>query len=74
MRDASDGIEFARHLEEVSGRTIEILSGADEAMAGARGVLGAIPDAAGVVADLGGGSLELVRVGGGRAPTTTVFR
>ncbi len=62
IRDASDGAAFARHLEEVSGREIEILSGADEALAGARGVLGAVPDAAGVVADLGGGSLELVRV------------
>ncbi len=73
MRDASDGAEFARHLEQGSGRTIEILSGADEAMAGARGVLGAIPDAAGVVADLGGGSLELVRVGGGRAADNDSF-
>ena len=62
IRDASDGEAFARYLETVSGQAIEILSGADEALAGARGVLGAIPDAAGIVADLGGGSLELVRV------------
>ena len=73
MRDASDGPAFARHLERVSGRPIEILSGADEAAAGARGVLGAIPDAAGVVADLGGGSLELVRVGSGRAAENDSF-
>jgi len=62
IRDAADGADFARHLERSSGRRIDILSGADEAIAGARGVLGAIPDAAGVVGDLGGGSLELVRV------------
>ena len=73
IRDASDGVEFARHLESVSGRTIEILSGADEALAGARGVLGAIPDAAGVVGDLGGGSLELVRVGERRAAESSSF-
>lgn len=73
IRDASDGAEFARYLERASGRKIEILSGADEALAGARGVLGAIPDAAGVVGDLGGGSLELVRVAGLRAAESDSF-
>ncbi|MCY4229371.1 MAG: exopolyphosphatase [Alphaproteobacteria bacterium] len=73
MRDASDGEAFARHLEQMSGRKIEILSGADEALAGARGVLGAIPDAAGVVADLGGGSLEIVHVGNHRAAESSSF-
>ena len=73
IRDASDGTEFARYLEAASGRPIEVLSGADEAMAGAQGVLGAIPDAAGVVADLGGGSLELVRVGTRRARDSDSF-
>ena len=73
IRDASDGAEFARYLERASGRKIEILSGADEALAGARGVLGAIPDAAGVVGDLGGGSLELVRVAGRRPADSDSF-
>ena len=73
IRDASDGAEFAGHLERVSGRKIDILSGADEALAGARGVLGAIPDAAGVVGDLGGGSLELVRVANMRAADSDSF-
>ena len=73
IRDASDGAEFARHLERVGGRKIDILSGADEALAGARGVLGAIPDAAGVVGDLGGGSLELVRVANMRAADSDSF-
>ncbi len=67
IRDALDGADFARRLEELSGERIEVLSGKDEALAGARGVLGAIPDAAGAVGDLGGGSLELTRVGRGRA-------
>lgn len=73
IRDASDGADFARYLEGASGRKIEILSGADEGLAGARGVLGAIPDATGVVGDLGGGSLELVRVGGQRATDSDSF-
>ncbi|MYE00314.1 MAG: hypothetical protein F4Y03_03405 [Alphaproteobacteria bacterium] len=73
IRDASDGADFASYLEGVSGRKIEILSGADEGLAGARGVLGAIPDAAGLVGDLGGGSLELVRVADRRATDSDSF-
>ena len=43
---------------------MEILTGEQEASAAGFGVLSAIPDADGVVGDLGGGSLELVRVAG----------
>ena len=73
IRDASDGAAFAEYLERSSGLKIDVLSGAEEALAGAQGVLGAIPDAAGVVADLGGGSLELVRVGAGRTTDVDSF-
>ena len=73
IRDASDGGAFAQYLERSSGLKVDVLSGAEEALAGARGVLEAIPDAAGVVADLGGGSLELVRVGNGRTADVDSF-
>ena len=73
IRDASDGAAFAEYLERQSGRKIDILSGAEEALAGAQGVLAAIPDAAGVVGDLGGGSLELVRVANRRAADSDSF-
>lgn len=64
VRDASNGAEF---LESVRALGLEprLLSGEEEALTSASGVLGAFPDAHGVVADLGGGSLELVEVGGG---------
>lgn len=65
VRDASNGhelIETARLL----GLDVELLSGEDEAIGAGMGVLSAIPDADGIVGDLGGGSLELVRVKGGR--------
>jgi exopolyphosphatase/guanosine-5'-triphosphate,3'-diphosphate pyrophosphatase len=44
---------------------VKIIDGAEEARLSAAGVLAGIPDADGVVADLGGGSVELVRVGPG---------
>lgn len=64
VRTASDGPEF---LEQVRGLGLpaELLSGDDEAVAAGYGVISSVPDACGLVADMGGGSLELVRVGGG---------
>jgi exopolyphosphatase/guanosine-5'-triphosphate,3'-diphosphate pyrophosphatase len=41
-----------------------LLSGEEEAAASALGVIGAFPGAKGVVADLGGGSLELIHIDG----------
>jgi exopolyphosphatase / guanosine-5'-triphosphate,3'-diphosphate pyrophosphatase len=49
----------------MSVRWVYRLSGEEEAQASGYGVISAIPDADGVVADLGGGSLELVRVSHG---------
>lgn len=65
VRDASNGREF---LDQVAalGFTPELLSGEQEAKISAEGVLSGIPDAKGIVGDLGGGSLELVRVGDGQ--------
>ncbi len=61
VRDASNGQTLldiaARH-----GLEVELLSGEQEALAAGQGVLSAIPDADGIVGDLGGGSLELIRV------------
>ena len=62
VRDASDGEEFAAEVERQCRVAVEIIDGAEEARLSAAGVLAGIPDADGVVADLGGGSIELVRV------------
>lgn len=64
VRDASNGGELIA-LAKAAGLTVEILSGEQEAEAAGLGVLSGIPDADGIVGDLGGGSLELVRVKGG---------
>jgi exopolyphosphatase/guanosine-5'-triphosphate,3'-diphosphate pyrophosphatase len=61
VRDASNGGELIEAAEKL-GLTVEVLSGVEEATASGMGVLSGIPDADGIVGDLGGGSLELVRV------------
>lgn len=65
-RDAENGAEFLQRVREI-GFEPRLLSGEEEAVASAAGVIAAFPDAHGVVADLGGGSLELVCVEEGRA-------
>lgn len=65
LRDASDGASFVAEAA-THGLAIDLLSGADEGAASGFGVISAIPHADGIVGDLGGGSLELVRVSGGQ--------
>lgn len=62
VRDASDGAAFRVHAEERLGYPIRILEGDEEARYSALGVIAGIPNADGIVGDLGGGSLELVEV------------
>ncbi len=62
VRDAADGPEFVAAVEAIVGGRLRVLSGQEEAFYAAEGVLSAIPEASGLVGDLGGGSLELVRV------------
>ena len=64
VRDAANGAEFAAELRAI-GLKPRVISGEEEALLSAHGVIGAFPDARGIVADLGGGSLELVRVAKG---------
>ena len=67
VRDASNGPEFVEQLRRIMPDVpIRILSGEEEADYAATGVLCGLPDADGLVADIGGGSLELVRLAGGQ--------
>jgi len=63
VRDASDGREFVRDIRR-TGLPCEVLSAEEEARLAGEGVISGIPEAEGLVGDLGGGSLELVRVAG----------
>ncbi len=66
VRDASDGAEFVTEIERI-GLECEVLSATEEARLAGEGVLSGIPNADGIVGDLGGGSLELVDVRAGAA-------
>jgi exopolyphosphatase/guanosine-5'-triphosphate,3'-diphosphate pyrophosphatase len=68
VRDASNGAEFIERATAVGIRP-QVISGGEEARLAALGVISAFPTARGIVADLGGGSLELTPVAGGQAGT-----
>ncbi len=68
VRDASNGGAFVEGLRDrMPGVPIRILTGEQEASLSAAGVLCGIPQANGILADIGGGSLEVVRLSGGHA-------
>jgi exopolyphosphatase/guanosine-5'-triphosphate,3'-diphosphate pyrophosphatase len=64
VREAADGAGFLKRVRDETGLNVRILSGEDEANYAALGVLAGEPEAEGVVGDLGGSSLELVRIAG----------
>ena len=66
VRDAADGADFMRALERRPGIRAHIVSGRDEARFSGYGVICGMPEANGVMGDLGGGSLELVALADGR--------
>ena len=66
VRDASNGASFLKQVAAL-GLKPKLLSGDEEAELSGLGVISGIPRAHGVVADLGGGSLELVGVARGAA-------
>jgi exopolyphosphatase/guanosine-5'-triphosphate,3'-diphosphate pyrophosphatase len=66
VRDAANGPEFTARLEAATpGLKVITLTGEQEARLSAEGVLCGIPAADGILADLGGGSLEVVRLSAG---------
>ena len=65
-RDAANGPDFVRRAEAAWGAPVRVLSGKEEAHFAAQGVIAAIPDADGLAADLGGGSLDMAMVKSGR--------
>ena len=66
VRDAADGADFMRELGRRPGIKPHIVSGQDEARFSGYGVICGMPDASGVMGDLGGGSLELVSLADGK--------
>jgi exopolyphosphatase/guanosine-5'-triphosphate,3'-diphosphate pyrophosphatase len=65
-READNGPEFITQAERILGQNVTVLSGTKEAELAALGVVSGIHAADGFAGDLGGGSLELIDVRGGR--------
>lgn len=72
VRDASNGGDLIAAALAMDLK-VELLAGEEEATASGLGVLSGIPDANGIVGDLGGGSLELVRVVAGTVTDRVSF-
>jgi exopolyphosphatase/guanosine-5'-triphosphate,3'-diphosphate pyrophosphatase len=60
VRDAADGEAFVAEVKRRTGETVRIVSGKEEAQLSGLGVICGMPEADGVMGDLGGGSLELM--------------
>ena len=75
VRDAENGAAFVAGLQaRMPGVPVRILSGEEEAALSAAGLLCGIPSADGILADIGGGSLELVRLDHGQRGAATTLR
>ena len=66
VREAKDGPEFQRQVEQETGLRLHVIDGAEEARLSAQGVLVGWPEAQGIICDIGGNSMELAVLGGGK--------
>jgi len=65
VRNAENGDNFCDAITQRTGHDVTVLSGSEEGLMSAMGVISAVPDLTGVVGDMGGGSVELVAVENG---------
>jgi exopolyphosphatase/guanosine-5'-triphosphate,3'-diphosphate pyrophosphatase len=63
VRDAKNGADFVDAVRDRCNFDVRVIGGEEEARLSALGVISGIPEADGLMGDLGGGSVELVRVG-----------
>ncbi|MFI4935552.1 MAG: Ppx/GppA family phosphatase [Caulobacterales bacterium] len=66
VRDAADGPAFCRRVRAETGLDLRVLRGEEEAQYAAFGVIAGAPASQGLVGDLGGASLELIRLDQGQ--------
>ncbi|AQR61740.1 exopolyphosphatase [Brevundimonas sp. LM2] len=67
VREAEDGPDFCGRVAAETGLQVRVLTGEEEAHYSALGVMAGNPRAQGLAADMGGSSLELIRIGNGKA-------
>ncbi len=66
VRDAANQAPFIKRVKELCGASVQIISAEEEAHYSASGVISAFSSPHGLVADLGGSSMELIRLDQGR--------
>ncbi|MFT6451610.1 MAG: exopolyphosphatase/guanosine-5'-triphosphate,3'-diphosphate pyrophosphatase [Halocynthiibacter sp.] len=66
MREATDGPAFRAQIEAETGLRLWVIDGEEEARLSAQGVLLGWPEADGLICDIGGSSMELAELHGGR--------
>ncbi|MBK5911834.1 hypothetical protein CCR85_10075 [Rhodothalassium salexigens] len=72
VREASNGAAFIERVRAETEIALDVIPGEEEARLAALGVIAGTPEATGIVGDLGGGSLELMRVAGADGLTDRV--
>ncbi len=73
VRDAEDGADFVNDIEKRFQIRVRVLPGAEEGRLSGLGVLAGVPGAAGVVGDLGGGSIELAAIANGKVGSVSTL-
>lgn len=73
VRDAKDGKAFVKRARDEAGTSLRVLTGAEEARYAALGVAAGYARASGLVADLGGASLELTSLRDGEPGEGATF-
>ena len=72
IRRASNGADLVEAIRRESGLDVRVLSGAEEARFAALGVIAGFYRPTGIVADMGGGSVEMARIAEGSVGAETV--
>lgn len=65
-REASNGPAFIEEAERILNHPVQVLSGEEEALYSALGVISGFSEVDGIAGDLGGGSLELIDIRSGQ--------
>ena len=74
VREADDGKNFCDEVLDTTGIRVRVLTGAEEAHFAALGVVAALRKPTGLIGDLGGSSLELVKCNEGKLATGKTYR
>jgi exopolyphosphatase/guanosine-5'-triphosphate,3'-diphosphate pyrophosphatase len=70
VRNATDGVDFCDQVLLETNLSLRVVTGAQEGALSAQGIFYCRPDAAGLVCDMGGSSMELAHIGDGQVKSS----